>query len=430
MLRTMLAAGGMLLASPGVAQTVRLERVGAPVRDAGVYHVASGTWTRAAGGRAHLGAEVIYRADAPSGYFATGPLGTTYVDEGVLPGTGNAVEPGPQDAYRIDGFQFVYCAQAAAGVQAELTFYDSYVPCDDPAAPGACIHPVGSVALAGLPGSSFCWVVTVDLAGAELCMAADGGPCSPGYDGHATGLDHFGWSATYGASAGTVGPFVAGGDPAWAPEGDGTCYSPGSSSPCAAGATALGAIDGYNVAGTGGCFSFGGYVASPLCGAAPVVPFAQFGLLLFTDCSRTCTACADFVYCDGPFNGADISISGCSCAAGSLIVELSNARLNEFGYLLISATTAVVTNPPGALGDLCVAGSTIGRYDKDAFFTGASGGGSVDVLNAVSGGGGGAIPTIGGNLCSPAGQTWNFQFWHRDTPGPSRFSKALTVTFH
>ena len=136
-------------------------------------------------------------------------------------------------------------------------------------------------------------------------------------------------------------------------------------------------------------------------------------------------------YCDtNPDNAADIAIDGCDCSAGSIKVWLTGAPVNQFAYLLIGAGSATTTNPPGALGDLCLIGGPIGRYSLDAGVTNGSGSMSTDILNSVSGGGGGNIPNPpGGNICSPAGQTWNFQYWHRDGMNPSKFSKAISVTF-
>ena len=109
---------------------------------------------------------------------------------------------------------------------------------------------------------------------------------------------------------------------------------------------------------------------------------------------------------------------------------MSNAPLNQVGYLLIGTGNNIVTDPPGAQGDVCLAGACIGRYNKDAQSTGMSGSITTDILNAISGGGGGNIPTCGGNVCAPPGQTYNFQYWHRDGMNPSKFSKALTATFN
>ena len=48
---------------------------------------------------------------------------------------------------------------------------------------------------------------------------------------------------------------------------------------------------------------------------------------------------------------------------------------------------------------------------------------SIDRLNATSAPGG-CVPTIAGSLCN--GNTWRFQYWHRDGMNPSRFSKGIS----
>ena len=78
---------------------------------------------------------------------------------------------------------------------------------------------------------------------------------------------------------------------------------------------------------------------------------------------------------------------------------------------------------PTGVSELCLAGSTIGRYTNDAGAISASGTYSIDLLNAASAPGGG-VPTIGGSLCN--GNTWRFQYWHRDGMNPSRFSKGIS----
>ena len=145
----------------------------------------------------------------------------------------------------------------------------------------------------------------------------------------------------------------------------------------------------------------------------------------------TLTRMCGKVYCDSnPNNAADIGVDSCLCASGSILVTMTGAPPGQFGYLLIGAGSTTITDPPGAQGDLCLGGAAIGRYSADAGATDGSGSLSTDLLNATSGGGGGGIPNPpGGNICSPPGQTWNFQYWHRDGPNPSRFSKAISVTF-
>lgn len=78
-------------------------------------------------------------------------------------------------------------------------------------------------------------------------------------------------------------------------------------------------------------------------------------------------------------------------------------------------------------GNLWLGGAPIGRYRKDVTNSGPSGVLSTDVLNAVTGGGGGTLPpALGGSI--QAGSNWVFQYWFRDG-GQSNFSSAISVTF-
>ena len=141
--------------------------------------------------------------------------------------------------------------------------------------------------------------------------------------------------------------------------------------------------------------------------------------------------CSVSVFCDtDPNNASGISIDSCSCSANELVVSLTGGPPGEFAYLLVGAGSSVVVDPQGALGSLCLTGAPIGRYASDVGAIDGSGTFQIDLLNAVSGGGGGNLPNPpGGNLCTPVGQTWNFQFWHRNPGAPAGFSRALSVTF-
>jgi hypothetical protein len=137
-------------------------------------------------------------------------------------------------------------------------------------------------------------------------------------------------------------------------------------------------------------------------------------------------------YCnpgDGsPNNTSTISISAFDLSPGTT-VDMANGPAGQFGYLLLGNNNGVVNQPPGSEANLCVLfGSCFGRYAGD--ITQVSGGGtlSTDISNSASAGSGFAIPTCGGSIMS--GQTWYFQYWHRQGSGlPSRFSEALAVTF-
>ncbi len=405
------------------------------VKDAGIFHVGTGTWTRGSSAKANLGPDVIFRADVGSGYFGTGWEGQEGIDEGILPGTGNFNQTGnagPQDSYLINGAEFGYCSTSSAPVAWDFTFYDSYVPCDLPQTPANCLNTAGSLPTVMLPAGGFCWVGTLDLTlgGYEVCTEADGGTCAPGYDGGGLGLDHFGWGATFNAAAGgTTGPFLAGHDVTWTPEGEGTVYEPAYSNVCGAtAASGLGSEDFFAIDAGGalgaGCYWFGGYNNNNGCGAASNNPPGQFHCVLYTDASAGCQggSTCNIVFCDtDPDNQGDVTLSTCDCSGGSIMLDLTTTFTGQFTYPIVGLGTSAAK--PTGVSELCLIGATIGRYNSDAQGISGAGTASVDLLNAASAPGGG-VPTIGGALCN--GNTWRFQYWHRDGMNPSRFSKGIS----
>ena len=103
MLRSsLLAASAVLLccATASAQQVPQARKILGAVKDAGVYHVVTGTWTRN-GSTANLGPDIIYRNDHGSGYFGVGWENAPGVDEGILPGTTNPAV-GTQDVYDIN----------------------------------------------------------------------------------------------------------------------------------------------------------------------------------------------------------------------------------------------------------------------------------------------------------------------------------------
>jgi len=144
-------------------------------------------------------------------------------------------------------------------------------------------------------------------------------------------------------------------------------------------------------------------------------------------------SCAAFAKFCNPVNGslfntATIDASDCSLA-GPVVVSMAGAPANQFTYLLIGNGTTTISQPPGSVGDLCITGgSCLGRYSGDIGTISGSGTFALDISNTTSGGPNFGIPTCGGNIQS--GQTWNFQFWHRNPMGlPTSFSEAIQVTF-
>ena len=137
-------------------------------------------------------------------------------------------------------------------------------------------------------------------------------------------------------------------------------------------------------------------------------------------------AACNVVFCDtDASNIGNVTLSTCNCSGGSITLDLSTSFVGQFTYPLVGLGTTAVS--PTGVSELCLAGSTIGRYSNDAGAISASGTYSIDLLNTASAPGGG-VPTIGGALCN--GNTWRFQYWHRDGMNPSRFSKGISGTIN
>ncbi len=413
------AASALLLCGSVAGQQplVQALRITTPVKDAGIYHLGTGAWTRATHEQANLGADVIFHANYPSGYYGTGWSGMQGVDEGVLPGT-TSPKNGSQDEYLVDGWQFAYCCYDTA-LAVEFKWYDGYSACDDVSTPVSCLHQAGATFLVtGLPVGG-CWIVTVDIAGTgyEVCFQADGGGggCYPGYDGHLH-RDSFGWGATY-LQPGTAftGPILAGYDECWATPGRETCYDP-TTSECPGDNVGLGGQNMFAIDELNGCYWLGGYTCSPVPCTGTINPALQFWMVLYTDCSSDC---GDFS-CNASYcatnNVGTTRLHDCVVGTG-LVLTSAGMTGGIVGYANVSDGQGVINDPPGAVGNLCLAGGTgLGRYTGDLVF-GTEG--TTDLIAY------GPIPGFGG-VYAP-GQTWNFQTWYR-VNGGSRFTDATTVT--
>ncbi|MGK0217616.1 MAG: hypothetical protein ACI9HE_001094 [Planctomycetota bacterium] len=122
-----------------------------------------------------------------------------------------------------------------------------------------------------------------------------------------------------------------------------------------------------------------------------------------------------------------IAASGSSVVADNdLLITASQLPDGQFAYLLASRTQGFVANPGGSQGNLCVLGD-IARFNR-AGEVGAIAGGSFALQMPL-----GDFPEPPTNGVSVlAGDTWNFQCWHRDFVNgspTSNFTDAVEVDF-
>ncbi len=288
MLRSLVCTGVVLVGGAASAQQQlapsRVHPITSTVRDAGIYHLATGTWTRKAS-QAGLGADTIYDNTCSSGYYG-GLSGGGFIDEGRIPSPSGPSDlnnrPGCASQYTVDGFQIGYCTDQPSMATYTVNFYESYARC----ATVLGVTPTGGFAIVGLPASSsgavVCWIVTIDLdsppqtASLAFNMLADGDGTYAG--GANTNL--FGWwsvSSLPPASATLTGPIIAG-DPAVCSRFDGTRWD---------------VVVNYAEAGTGmgtlNQFRIEPDTGAPGCYFYPNVPMSSFHLELYSDA------------CGGPF---------------------------------------------------------------------------------------------------------------------------------
>ena len=125
--------------------------------------------------------------------------------------------------------------------------------------------------------------------------------------------------------------------------------------------------------------------------------------------------------------------SGRITATGSDVAAMNDVTLaasdlpnNAFGFFLTSLTQGMVAQPGGSLGVLCLGGG-IGRYvGPGQIQNSGSTGGFQYTIDLTQ------HPTPTGFVQVQAGQTWNFQCWHRDSiagAAVSNFSDAVSLTF-
>lgn len=141
-----------------------------------------------------------------------------------------------------------------------------------------------------------------------------------------------------------------------------------------------------------------------------------------------CSAGIGTAYCQGAPNST--GQVGTIVGEGTAFLVQNNLELvatqlppQQSGFFVVANSQASVPMVGGGQGTLCVGGTT-GRYLSQAANSGSSG--TIRLVVDAA-----AIPTPTGATATLAGDTWNFQCWHRDAnPGPtSNFTEGYSVTF-
>jgi hypothetical protein len=137
-------------------------------------------------------------------------------------------------------------------------------------------------------------------------------------------------------------------------------------------------------------------------------------------------------YCTAVPNSTQIA--GAIAALGSDVVQHDQVTLaayflpnNAFGFFLTSRAQGLVQQPGGSQGVLCLGGA-IGRYVGPGQIQNTGSTSTFGLVLAL-----GATPTPTGLVQVIAGETWNFQAWHRDFGAggaTSNFTGAVSVAFH
>lgn len=197
-----------------------------------------------------------------------------------------------------------------------------------------------------------------------------------------------------------------------------------------------GEVDGHTFfpASNAGGQSADCFLAAGACGITDPLAYAAIGfpavnLILYMEQSPLIGS----KFC-GPNTPNSLTLSADILAVGSdfaadndLTLQVKNLPNNSMGFFFISDQQFTVVNPGGSLGDMCIASFTLGRYDAFVLNSGTTNAVSL-TLNLTQ-----TPLQPAGMISIAAGETWNWQYWYRDTDmagmAVSNFSDALSVTF-
>ncbi|MCC6409619.1 MAG: thrombospondin type 3 repeat-containing protein [Planctomycetes bacterium] len=260
----MLTAAIGLLCSQAFAQDADIFDNAPTPKYAGVYHVASQTFTPAKDVPVDffVDNQVIYNANCSPTQFSSLLNSSIVIDDGRLAAPNTpAPNEGTRSSYRVNKFEIAYVTREVAGATMEVRFWNDYDDCQTFALAGS---PTATFSVTGpgatAQGTATGWILTVDLTGLEFCMSAE---ANGTYEGADT-LDGFGYGLTMLNQLGTTttacGGFFLQGQPGGAigqcPTGNGTYYK----NPLPGSGTGLGNDNLFRRDGAGGqtsgCFLF------------------------------------------------------------------------------------------------------------------------------------------------------------------------------
>jgi hypothetical protein len=377
MLRPYLTTAAVaLLGASAMAQgdaKLRLSPITSTPRHAGVFHVATGTWTRHGNMANVTGPDIIYNNTCAPFYFSgmvgadkwqhrsrvptTAANGAPTTGSPTVPG-GNDEAPGCATSYVINGFEVLICTSRPVGSGSftmNFEFADAYLVCGGGDMVPTQSFPVVIPPDTGTTGQT-CWIVDVDLDGSSqsFALAADQdgtyiGPSTAEQFGFSWGMD----PAITAVDA--TGPVIAG-NFTWAggpftgalplcSGTDGTIWD--SPINLAEEGTGMASLDAFRtVTGAGfpsgpGCYFFGGTTIHAdfylklfsNAGCGPVSPMVQvcfpgFNGVIGCPCGQPnnpAGGCANFG--PGATSGAVLNASGvASLTADTVLLIATNER--------------------------------------------------------------------------------------------------------
>lgn len=135
--------------------------------------------------------------------------------------------------------------------------------------------------------------------------------------------------------------------------------------------------------------------------------------------------------CDATVNSsgniAGIGASGVPAAANNdMRLSVNQLPLNSIG-MFVNSTGMGYVSPSNSVGRLCINQGGVGRFNRPGEIQVAAGPPSVDLQLDLT-----DIPRPGAPVSIQSGETWYFQYWHRDTVNgiaTSNFTGAIAIPF-